>query len=262
MAQVATWGSRMASSSSRRRSPSRLSRGSQRARSSSTWGNQRPLAIRLRAQRSRWLHQRRSSARPGSSPESGNPASHSPAPAGSRASPSTRQGHHCTSFGIGSPACSGRPLQAASPSLAALRRPRAPWLRLGRVSSASAGRKASDQRPWSSSQAPRSSTLRDRGWSGTVRSGATGAATLQVSAQSSSRPPAPSGGNSQVACRRLMAAGRATGVGRPSAAGRCRSGEARAATSRASARGLRPASRGPEADSGGPGSPGPAGPGG
>ena len=52
-AQVATWGRPLARSSRRRRSSSRLSRGSQRALPSAIWGSQRPRAIRLRAQRCR-----------------------------------------------------------------------------------------------------------------------------------------------------------------------------------------------------------------
>ena len=203
MAQQATWGRRIASSSSRRRSPSRFSSGSQRASPSSTWGSQRPRAIRLRAQRCRWVHQRRSSASSGCSPDRGRRLSHSAAAPGSRARPSTRQGHHTGSLGIGSPACNGRPLQLAAPFL---RRPLAAWLRLGRVRAALAGRSASAQRSCSSSQSARADSSRLKGWSGAPRSGVVGSATRQVSAHSSRRPPAPAGGNSQVACSRLMVA--------------------------------------------------------
>ena len=191
MAQVATWGSRIAISSSRWRSPSRLSRGHQRAWPSSTRGSQRPRAIKLRAQRCRWLHQRSSSARSAWWPERGRRLSHSPAAPASRAQPSTCQGHHWGSLGIGSPACRGSPLQGAS---ASLRLPRTAWPRLGRESTASAGRRSSVQRSWSSSQPPIASRSRASGCSGTSRPGCTGEATRQVSAQSSRRPPAPSGG--------------------------------------------------------------------
>ena len=142
-AQVATWGMPMASSSNRWRSPSRLSSGNQRALPSSIWGSQRPRAIRLRAQRCRWVHQRRSSAMSGWPTARGRPLSHSAALAGSRAQPSTCQGHHSSCLGMGSPACRGRPLQPLAVPL--LRRPRAAWVRLGKVRVALAGRRASLQ---------------------------------------------------------------------------------------------------------------------
>ena len=190
----------MASSSKRRLSSSRLSRGSQRALPSSIWGSQRPRAIRLRAQRCRWVHQRRSSAISGWSPARGSPLSHSAALAGSRAQPSTCQGHHSGSLGMGSPACRGKPLHWP----ACLVLPLAAWWRLGKLRVARAGLRASDHRLLSSNQVARSSSLRASGCSGASRSGVAGVATRQVSAHKKSLPPEPSGGNSQVACNRLM----------------------------------------------------------
>ena len=142
-AQVATSGRLAARSSRRRRSSSRLSRGTQRARwgypsplLSSIWGIQRPRATRLRAQRCRWLHQRSSSARSGFRPDRGRRESHSVAAEGSTARPWTCHGHHSVCFGIGSPACIGRPVQMGSSgagSAVLLRLLRGFTVRLGRV---------------------------------------------------------------------------------------------------------------------------------